>query len=271
MEIKDITVEQTIAEDGDYLILQNPTSGIAYKIKKSNFLAGLSSNGNGSSNASTGAIISTGLVLHLDAANTDSYSGAGVVWTDLIGRNNASLIGSVSYNNGGYMSFSGGYINLYSSSSPYTNDFSFGTGDFSLEIWAKVLAGGNQAILSSNLYTNGILLREGSIPYHDDVYINGANYVNWIYGNYGTNQWAQLVLSRVSDLCTFYVNGRATGNATNAGNLTSGANVRLGIANHDNSEILNGDISIFRMYKGHGLSQAEITQNFNADKSRYGL
>jgi len=263
--------EITSLSDDDFFLVQTASDGAYKSILASDLQTYFGKNSGSSSNGSTGEIISTGLVLHLDAANTDSYSGAGVIWTDLIGRNNATLTGSVSYNNGGYMSFSGGYINLYSSSSPYTNDFSFGTGDFSLEVWVKVLTGGNQAILSSNLYTNGILLREGSTPYHDDVYINGANYVDWIYGHYATNQWAQLVLSRVSDLCTFYVNGSATGNVTNAGNLTSGANVRLGIANHDNSEILNGDISIFRMYKGHGLTQAEVTQNFNADKSRYGL
>jgi len=269
MEIKDISVEQTIAKEADYLVLQDPNTGIAYKITRANFLAGLSSGSGGASSDS--AIVLTGLVLHLDSANTASYSGSGVIWTDLIGRNNATLTGSVSYNSGGYMSFSGGYINLYSSSSPYANDFSFEAGDFSVEIWAKILGNGNQAILSSNLYTNGILLREGSTPYHDDLYINGANYVDWIYGKYGTNQWAQLILSRVSGVCTFYVNRIATGTAANAGNLASGGNVRLGIANHDNSENLNGDISIFRMYKGHGLTQAEVTQNFNIDKSRYGL
>jgi len=42
MEIKDISVEQVIAKDSDYLVLQDPTTGIGYKITKANFLQGLS-------------------------------------------------------------------------------------------------------------------------------------------------------------------------------------------------------------------------------------
>lgn len=53
MEIKDISVEQITANDSDYLVLQNPTTGIAYKITRANFLAGLSS----------GSTLSTGFLL----------------------------------------------------------------------------------------------------------------------------------------------------------------------------------------------------------------
>lgn len=44
-QIKDVPIEKIAAEDGDYLIMQNPTTGETYKIKKINFLAGLSSGG----------------------------------------------------------------------------------------------------------------------------------------------------------------------------------------------------------------------------------
>ncbi|MEH1874127.1 hypothetical protein [Nostoc sp.] len=49
MEIKDITISQTTAKDTDYLVLQDPDSGLTYKITKANLLAS-SSNGNNSSN-----------------------------------------------------------------------------------------------------------------------------------------------------------------------------------------------------------------------------
>ncbi|MEH2287165.1 hypothetical protein [Nostoc sp.] len=41
-QIKDIAIEKTTADNGDYLVMQNPTTGETYKIKVSNFLAGLS-------------------------------------------------------------------------------------------------------------------------------------------------------------------------------------------------------------------------------------
>ncbi|MHC5727683.1 MAG: hypothetical protein ACYTXY_26865, partial [Nostoc sp.] len=45
MEIKDIN-EQTIAKDADYLVLQDPVTGIGYKISRGNFLAGLNGGNN---------------------------------------------------------------------------------------------------------------------------------------------------------------------------------------------------------------------------------
>lgn len=39
MEIKDISIEQLTAKDNDYLVLQDPDTGISYKITKSNLLA----------------------------------------------------------------------------------------------------------------------------------------------------------------------------------------------------------------------------------------
>lgn len=49
-------------------------------------------------------IVSEGLVLYLDAANSKSYSGTGTTWTDLSGNsNNATLVNGPTYSslNGG--------------------------------------------------------------------------------------------------------------------------------------------------------------------------
>ena len=59
MEIKDITISQTTAKDTDYLVLQDPDSGLTYKITKANLLAG-SSNGNNSSNQHSLAFANNG-------------------------------------------------------------------------------------------------------------------------------------------------------------------------------------------------------------------
>ena len=87
-------------------------------------------------------IITTGMVLNLDAANSSSYSGTGTTWTDLSGRgNHGTLFNSVTYSptNQGALVFNGNgngngspnpYVNL-----PTTTDFNFGTGDFTLETW----------------------------------------------------------------------------------------------------------------------------------------
>ena len=56
------------------------------------------------------AIVTNGLVLALDAANTKSYPGSGTTWTDLSANgNNGTLVNTPSYspNNQGYFTFNG--------------------------------------------------------------------------------------------------------------------------------------------------------------------
>ena len=57
-----------------------------------------------------GGIVTNNLVLHLDAGDSNSYSGSGTTWTDLSGQgNHATLINNPTYssNNEGYLSFDG--------------------------------------------------------------------------------------------------------------------------------------------------------------------
>lgn len=64
-----------------------------------------------------GSIVSSDLVLYLDAANSESYPGSGTTWTDLSGNgNDGTLQGGVGYspNDGGSLTFDGSndYVNL---------------------------------------------------------------------------------------------------------------------------------------------------------------
>jgi len=55
-------------------------------------------------------IVTSGLVLQLDAANTKSYPGSGTTWTDLSGNgNNGTLTNSPTFSsaNGGIFTFNG--------------------------------------------------------------------------------------------------------------------------------------------------------------------
>ena len=44
-------------------------------------------------------IVTDGLVLHLDAGNYNSYPGTGTTWTDLAGSNNGTFLGDTNYTN----------------------------------------------------------------------------------------------------------------------------------------------------------------------------
>jgi hypothetical protein len=76
-------------------------------------------------------IVTSGLVLCLDAGNTKSYPGSGTTWTDLSGNGNTgTLVNSPSYSSSGYFSFDGTNKSV-SIVKPQPNI----TGQISVEIW----------------------------------------------------------------------------------------------------------------------------------------
>ena len=83
-----------------------------------------------------GGIVTNNLVLHLDAGDSSSYSGSGNTWTDLSSSNNNGTINGATYNSGndGYFDFDGSNDSI---SFTLSNDFAFGTGDFTIEAWVR--------------------------------------------------------------------------------------------------------------------------------------
>mgnify|MGYP003330312100 CR=1 FL=1 len=51
------------------------------------------------------SIITDGLILHLDAGNTDSYSGSGNTWSDISGNNNHGTLNGPTFVNSGLKHF----------------------------------------------------------------------------------------------------------------------------------------------------------------------
>ena len=246
-------------------------------------------------------IVTDGLVLALDAGNTKSYRGSGTTWTDLSGnRNNGTLTNGPTYNsaNGGTIAFDAvdDYVNLSPSSS-----FDFSTGPFSIECWFNITA--NSAVSGAGSRVGNLFMcGHPSNPNIESItwYILGDanttgtgfgiyknNNETIAYDRFGTisqNAWHHAVLSRTvngsngtmriyldasqfgSDITDNYGVGPtswglSTGNARIATMLLSGAYAYN----------FNGRIPIVRVYKGKGLTAAEVRQNFNATRGRYGV
>ena len=70
----------------------------------------------------------------------------------------------------------------------------------------------------------------------------------------------------------FYVNGTLVNSVSGAGsNITSTSTTFfIGADTRNGSTVTNGDIPTVRMYS-QALTATEVTQNFNAQKSRFGL
>ena len=205
-------------------------------------------------------ISTDGLVFCLDAANTKSYPGSGTTWTDLSGRGNTgTLVNGVGYNsgNGGSLSFDGVDDRVDSiNASSLTN--------ITIEMWIyDTRSSGDRDILSYNgnsgSYTfNGFGFRT------DGNGLGGRSFGGDGNFNPPLNTWYRFCYVKNGDL---YINQtQYTGSGTdNPYGTLSFANTRGDVNNR-----LNGRISNIKVYN-RDLTAAEITQNFNALRSRYGL
>ena len=215
-------------------------------------------------------------VLYLDAGILTSYPGTGNTWYDLSGLGkNGTLSGGTSYSsaNGGVLSFDGtdDAVDFPASAAPRL-------GDFSLEGWARTPSG-----VASNY---GSVIGYGSWNYlaHYGIWNASASNTFRVGGNrsaftdqYGIyvditfDQWVYLVgtWDRDGNLVA-YKNGAIYGSPIS---ISSYSNVDYSTAPASGyypgwySQI---EISSVRIYS-RVLSASEITQNYNAQKSRFGL
>lgn len=231
------------------------------------------------------SVSTTGLVLNLDAGNSSSYNSGATTWTDLTGRGNHGTLNNVTYssNSQGYLSFNGtsSYISL-----PNSNDFNFGTGDFTIELWAQNSSAAKTPNLLAINSNNGFY---SSVRIAWAPNINGNPTVTFAHSTNGTSwsvqtgytgsfsSWTQIVLSRTAGVVTIYANGVNKGTYNLAGSLmtTTTSNPiynQIGtLPNWQSVYTLLGNMSIVRYYKAAGLTSSQVISNYNAICSRYGL
>ena len=229
-------------------------------------------------------IITNGLVLALDAANTKSYPGSGTTWTDLSGKGNNGTISGATYTSGtgGYFDFDGDddYINLGTISTSHVlqmNDPSGGgltiswwgyfddTGDSFQRIFDKSSGGSASngwAIYTDETGSNTTTLSLGS-----------AGSDTTISNSYLTSTWQNWCITWVKSSGTYvtYLNGVQDKTGTRTWNVPSSqTNARIGSWNHSTGREYNGKIASLKIYD-KALSATEVTQNFNSFRGRYGI
>ena len=225
-------------------------------------------------NQVTPDVITQGLVLNLDASDSNSYSGSGNTWADLSGQgNDFTTLSNFTSASPNY--FDTDYNNVTESVSNIVVSNALG---LSLEIWLNVnnwtASGGTSASYSTiidGFYTGGtgtkfILRRDSS----GNLFTNIAG-VSATKSSYNTiNQWVNLTATYDGSTVELYENGVNIASASNSGgNVSFDKSVELGRAS-DGSEWLNAKINSVRIYN-KGLTSSEVTQNFDAKKSIFGL
>lgn len=211
-------------------------------------------------------IVTSGLVLALDAANPKSYPGSGTTWYDLSGNGYQATMSNMSAGN--WVTYNG--VKAFETND--TNDQGFRVASFpfpqsgrTYEIWINSKSfdigwqtwfddGGGERVLFGTS-TNSIF-----------VYPS-ANFT----GNLVAGQWYQLSYTMTGGLNSFitaYKNGSSVGTGTYGYTIaTSGTLYLLGDAG---SEITSCYCAIARVYD-RVLSANEIAQNYEATKTRFGL
>ena len=219
-------------------------------------------------------IVQQGLVLNLDAGNPYSYAGAGTTWFDVSGNNySGSLTNGPVYNttNGGVIVFDGS--NDYVVSSNFTPNFSTKT----LSGWVK---------LSSISQQGGGLITLQSIDglVFDSIVYNETGQ-GWGFGSNGfsrtgwsnvletsTSEWVNITATYENSNYRLYRNGTLIQTLTSFGalNFNFNSNVQLGYRHLGSSGYLAATISQGFVYN-RAISAAEVLQNYNATKGRFGL
>jgi hypothetical protein len=210
-------------------------------------------------------IIQSGLVLNLDVAVTDSYPGYGTKWYDLSGNNNnGTLTNGPTFNTekGGSIVFNGtnNYITVSGTPLNVTSYTKF--------VWFK--------LTSTSTNNNLISASPGHFMYFGattKLYCGHSDWANYqafpSVTTFTTETWYNACLTfNTTDGMTLYVNGSLDSTYTTIKTQAAGGGIEIG--SFAASNLLTGNIAQACVYN-RSLTQAEITQNYNITKKRFGL
>ena len=217
-------------------------------------------------------IVTDGLVFAMDPGSERCYDGTTAV-NSLVGSNTGTLTNGVTYQsiNGGVFDFDG--VNEYIA---FPDDTNLNNQTLTMESWIQ---------LDSTLYQDAFIFEKGQVntQYSNFVATNGYLYFRTI--GLSSNDQALNITSYTSAglwthiTCTYgagikyiYINGvlRSTQTGLTGTISTNTTGLFLGAYGPGSSYFMDGKIAVSRVYN-KALTQAEVTQNFNAQKSRFGL
>jgi hypothetical protein len=225
-------------------------------------------------NGGPGNIVTNGLILYLDAANSLSYVSGSSTWRDLSSSNlSGSLENSPGYSsgNGGSIVFDGvdDYLlltNVTSSTLAFTWDFWINIDPIqpnNPNFWCY-LYGFNNSTVEIGVYNSGSFTNSLAFTNYDNAPTRPYISVSSSLGN-----WINVTLGCNNLIPFMYQNG---GNYTTT---TAFQNLNLPVANLFRSQGYNGRymkarIANFKIYN-RALTASEVLQNYNSTKARFGL
>ncbi|MFM7065348.1 MAG: LamG-like jellyroll fold domain-containing protein [Gammaproteobacteria bacterium] len=223
-------------------------------------------------------IVTNGLVFCVDAGNSGSYPGSGTTWRDLSGNSLNGTLSSTTFSssNGGTLVFDG----ANSISDHGTSSVLDLTTSLTLDVWFYPTGWGegDRGRLVDRNYPTGLSYALFLTP-PTDANPNGVSY--FTNGNLAgqslflsncvtLNAWHNFVITHTGGTAIMYKNGSQIHSGACTQPSSSSTNFVLGNRLTLLDRTFAGSIPSFKAYN-RALTAAEVTQNFNALRGRYGI
>lgn len=228
-----------------------------------------------------------GMVLWLDAGDTDSYPGTGTVWTDLTDpANSGTLVGTITYSSdaGGALVFPNPNTSTATSYVRMNRVTEFQpTAAITVEQWLYpddwTPAAGQQSISCTEGGGYAISLRNNGIDFI--VSAGGSYRVGELSDASGLSGWNHIVATFDGRYARMYVNGVLADIVTDVGSTVSitynatnglfiGAEAGGNATTPNTIQSYEGKIGTTAIYN-RALTPTEILKNYNSDRSRFGV
>jgi len=223
-------------------------------------------------------IVTSGLVLNLDASNPSSYSGTGDTWTDLsTSGNNATLVNSPTFssNNGGYLTTNGtsSYITI-------PNNATLNSNVTTISVWFQyttVTADGGSGYggLISKADPSGTFNGWNIYIFNNiinaQIKATGSSVTDLAGTTINTATWYNITLVSVSGGTSFlYLNNVLLSSVSTVSYTVTSQPLRFARAVDSFWSYFGGNVGQIMQYD-RALNTTELTENYNATKTRFGL
>ena len=220
-------------------------------------------------------IITNGLVLLLDAANTKSYPGSGTTWTDLSGNGNNGTNTNMTFEslNGGIFDFATNSV----STIPNSDSLNSPVTELTIEAVVKFNANSTDFIYEKgNVNTQHSLFSHGSDIVFRTFHDGDGNYDSLIQtkaiANITNGVYHHIVGSYNGSTKKIYVDGIERHTKNKTGNLVTTSNgAAVGrFGGTSSGYFFDGKIARVSVYS-IGLTQDQVRQNFDAVRGRFNI
>jgi hypothetical protein len=203
-------------------------------------------------------VVTDGLHRYFDAGNVQSYSGSGTTAYDLVTKYAMGINGPT------YSSANGGYFTYAGTSDHYIdNDNTGQMALFTLSAWVYNQSGGDSlhSLLNSYWEIHGTTLAFFSYDFANDYWRVSAG------GTVPYDEWTFITTTWDGSKIRHYFNGSI---GWDADSNSSGTSQNLATIGGYTGRKFKGRVALLYVHTV-ALTAAEVLQNYNAHKSRFGL